>query len=238
MIPMNILALVAHPDDAEILCAGTLARYVASGHHVTLAIFTDGSMGDREIPPATLAASRRVEAEEAAQLLGAQLLWGGVVDEHVFPDADQRRRVIDLLRQTDPDVIFTHHPQDYHPDHRHLSQLVFDSYFQKGLPFVPGQKQPACRFGETQIYYLDTIGGMGCLPTDYVDVSSVMDIKRRMLRCHRSQFKAMSDLAHCDLEQLVEIQSRFRGLAGGCAYAEGFTRLDSWQRGTSRRLLP
>jgi LmbE family N-acetylglucosaminyl deacetylase len=160
------------------------------------------------------------------------------VDEHVFPDADQRRRVIDLLRETDPDVLFTHHPQDYHPDHRHLAQLVFDSYFQKGLPFIPGQKHPACRFAETQVYYLDTIGGIGFLPTEYVDITPVMDLKRRMLRCHRSQFKAMSDLARCDLEQLVEIQSRFRGLAGGCVYAEGFTRLDSWQRGTSRRLLP
>mgnify|MGYP002378389919 CR=1 FL=1 len=235
---MNILALVAHPDDAEILCAGTLARYAADGHRITLAIFTDGSMGDREIPPATLAGLRRAEAEEAAGLLGARLLWGGIVDEHVFPDAEQRRRVIDLLRESDPDVILTHHPGDYHPDHRHLAQLVFDSYFQKGLPFVPGQKLPACRFGEAQVYHLDTVGGIGNLPADYVDITPVMELKRRMLRCHRSQFKAMSDLAHCDLEQLVEIQARFRGLAAGCLYAEGFTRLESWQRGSHRRLLP
>lgn len=235
---MNILALVAHPDDAEILCAGTLARYVADGHAVTLAIYTDGSMGDRTVTPTELAATRRAEAEEAAEMLGARLRWGGIVDEHVFPDAEQRRRVIDLLREADPDVVFTHHPEDYHPDHRHLAQLVFDAYFQKGLPFIPGQQQPAARFGETQVYYLDTVGGIGHLPTEYVDITSVMELKRRVLRCHRSQFQAMSDLARCDLEQLVEIQSRFRGLAAGCAYAEAFTRLDGWQRGLSRRVLP
>jgi hypothetical protein len=55
---MNILALVAHPDDAEILCAGTLARYATDGHRVTLAIYTDGSMGDRDVPPAALAETR------------------------------------------------------------------------------------------------------------------------------------------------------------------------------------
>lgn len=235
---MNIFALVAHPDDAEILCAGTLARYVADGHRVTLGIYTDGSMGDREVPPTELAATRRAEAEAAAALLGVRLVWGGIVDEHVFPDAEQRRRVIDLLRETDPDVVFTHHPQDYHPDHRHLSQLVFDAYFQKGLPFIPHQRQPACRFAEAQVYYLDTIGGIGNQPTEFVDITSVMELKRRVLRCHRSQFKAMTDLARCDLEQLIEVQSRFRGFAGGCAYAEGFTRLDSWQRGLSRRVLP
>jgi LmbE family N-acetylglucosaminyl deacetylase len=235
---MNILAIGAHPDDIEILCAGTLALYAAQGHNVVMAPFTCGDMGDLKIPPPELARIRRGESEAAALLIGATLLWPGVMDEHVFANEAQRRLMIDLLREADPDVIFTHSPDDYHPDHRYVSQLVFDSYFQKGLPHIPGQSRPPCRFGGTQIYYMDNIAGIGFHPTEYVNITSVIETKRRMLRSHKSQFSAISELASRDIEQVMEIQARFRGLAGDCAFAEAFRRLESWQRGLSRRLLP
>ena len=235
---MNILAIGAHPDDLEILCAGTLALYAQQGHNVSMAIFTCGDMGDLEVPPKELARTRKAESESAAAIIGARLLWPGIMDEHVFANEAQRRIMIDLIRESDPDIILTHSPDDYHPDHRYLSQLVFDSYFQKGLPHIPNQTRPACRFGGTQVYYMDTLAGIGFLPTEYVDITPVMETKREMLRCHKSQFRAISTLANRDLEQLVAVQSRFRGLAGGCAFAEGFRRLETWQRGLSQRLLP
>jgi len=145
---MNILAIGAHPDDIEILCAGTLARYAQQGHTIFVASFTSGNMGDLKVPPLELGRIRQGEAAAAAAVLGARLLWPGITDELVFPNEAQRRVMIDLVRQADPDVIFTHSPTDYHPDHRYVSQLVFDSYFQKGLPHLPGQNQPACRFGQ------------------------------------------------------------------------------------------
>lgn len=235
---MNILAIGAHPDDIEILCAGTLARYAQDGHSVCMASFTCGDMGDTSIPPEKLAAIRRAEAETSAAIIGARLLWPAVMDEHVFPNEMQRRVMIDLLRQADPDVIFTHGPADYHPDHRYVSQLVFDAYFQKGLPHIPNQSEPPCRFAGAQIYYMDNIAGTGFLPSEYVDISDVMETKRRMLRCHRSQLQATAELAGRDILQVIEIQSSFRGLGGGCPFAEGFQRLESWQRGLARRLLP
>jgi LmbE family N-acetylglucosaminyl deacetylase len=235
---MNILAIGAHPDDIEILCAGTLARYAQQDHHVTMAVFTSGNMGDRLIPPEELARIRRAENEAAAAVIGARLLWPGIMDEHVFPNESQRRVMIDLIREADPDIILTHSPNDYHPDHRYVSQLVFDSCFQKGLPHIPDQRQASCRFGVTQVYYMDNIAGIGFVPAEYVDITSVMETKIRMLRCHRSQYKAISELAHRDLEQVADIQARFRGLAGGCEFAEAFCRLETWQRGLSRRLLP
>lgn len=235
---MNILAIGAHPDDLEILCAGTLALYASQGHSVGMAIFTCGNMGDLTVPPEELAQIRKAESEAAAAVIGARVLWPGIMDEHVFPNEAQRRIMIDLMRESDPDIIITHSPNDYHPDHRYISQLVFDSYFQKGLPHIPQQTKPACRFGGTQIYYMDNLAGIGFLPTEYVDITSVMETKRRMLRCHKSQFKAISTLAHRDLEQLVDTQASFRGLAGGCAFAEGFCRVETWQRGLARRLLP
>lgn len=235
---MNILAVAAHPDDIELLCAGTLARYVAGGHAVTLAVFTDGSMGDVHIRPARLAAIRRKEAAAAAKVLGAKLLWPAICDEHVFPNEAQRRVMIDLLRETDPDVIFTHSPNDYHPDHRGVSQLVFDSYFQKGLPHIPRQRRRAGRFAQATLYYMDNVAGLGFSPTEYVDITSTMDVKRRMVACHKSQFAAMAELANADLADMAEIHSRFRGMGAGCRYAEAFTRCDTYYQGLTTRVLP
>ncbi len=235
---MNILAIGAHPDDIEILCAGTLARYAAQGHSIVMVSFTSGNMGDLQVPPTELAKIRKAETEASAAILGARLLWPAITDELVFPNEEQRRVMIDLIRQADPDVIFTHHPNDYHPDHRYVSQLVFDSYFPKGLPHLPAQDQPACRFGGTQVFYMDCLAGIGFSPAEYVDITAVMDTKRRMLGCHQSQVKPMRELAKTDLVELIEIQARFRGFAAGCQYAEGFVRLEAYQRGLTNRILP
>lgn len=235
---MNILCIVAHPDDTEILCAGTLIRYAKEGQKVTIAVFTDGSMGDAVIAPAKLGKIREVETRAAAAVIGAKVIWGGVMDEHVFPDREQRHIMIDILREADPDIIFTHSPNDYHPDHRYVGQLVFDAYFQKGLPHIPGQSLPACRFGQSQLYFMDNLGGIGFLPTEYVDITEVFETKKEMLACHKSQFEAMQQLANTNLVDMIEVQARFRGLAAGCRYAEGFTRMDAFQRGLTSRILP
>lgn len=235
---MNILCIAAHPDDIEILCAGTLARYARAGHRVTMAIFTSGNMGDALIPPEELGRIREAESRTSAAIIGAELIWSAVMDEHVFPDREQRHIMIDILREADPDVIFTHSPNDYHPDHRYVGQLVFDAYFQKGLPFIPGQKLPACRFATSQVYFMDNLGGIGFMPTEYVDITDVFDIKQQMLACHKSQFNAMQELASTNLSDMIEVQARFRGLAAGCRYAEGFTRMDAFQRGLTSRILP
>ena len=235
---MNILAIGAHPDDLELTCSGTLARYAEQGHTLFMAVFTSGNMGDLTVPPDELGRMRHAEAEASAAIIGARLLWPGVTDELVFPNEAQRRLMIDLMRQADPDVILTHSPNDYHPDHRYVSQLVFDSYFQKGLPHLPDQRHAACRFAQAPIYYVDNIGGIEFAPTEYVDVTAVMETKRRMLACHQSQIQPMRELAQTDLMELMEIQSRFRGLAAGCRFAEGFRKLEASQRGLTRRVLP
>lgn len=235
---MNILCIAAHPDDIEILCAGTLIRYSQMGHKVFMAIFSSGNMGDLLIPPEELSVIRETEARDAAAVIDATIIWAGIMDEHIFPCLKQRRIMIDILRKADPDVIITHSPNDYHPDHRAVSQLVFDSYFQKGLPFIPDQAEPACRFGQAQIYYMDNLGGIDFNPSEYVDISDVFELKKQMLACHNSQLETMEDLASTNLMEMIEIHARFRGLAAGCVYAEGFKRLDSFQRGLTKRILP
>jgi LmbE family N-acetylglucosaminyl deacetylase len=235
---MNVLAVGAHPDDIELCCAGTLARYAQQGHAIVMASFTCGDMGDLNIQPPELGRIRKAEAEAAASMLGARLLWPGITDELVFPNEAQRRVMIDLLREADPDVIITHSPEDYHPDHRYVSHLVFDSFFQKGLPHIPDQARPACRFNQAQVYYMDHTAGVGFEPSEYVDITDTFDLKRRMLSCHKSQLTTMAQLANADILELIQVQSRFRGFAAGCRYAEGFRRLDAFQRGLTRRILP
>src|SRR5688572_3673035 len=115
---MNILCVTAHPDDTEILCAGTLIKFANQGHKVTMAVFTTGNMGDTRIAPTELGAIREKETRAAAAIINASVIWAGVDDEHVFPNEAQRRIMIDVLREADPDLIITHSPNDYHPDHR------------------------------------------------------------------------------------------------------------------------
>lgn len=235
---MNILSVVAHPDDTEILCAGTLIRYAQEGHRIFIAAFTNGSVGDLKIEPQEMSAIRKKEAQAAADLIGAKLIWPAIVDEHVFPDQHQRTIMVDILREADPDVIFTHSPNDYHPDHRYVSQLVFDAYSQKGLPFIAHQSQPPCRLDQAQIYYMDNVCGIGFMPSEYVDTTDTFELKKQMLQCHKSQLKDMEDEANTNVLELIETQSKFRGLAAGCKYAEGFIRLEAYQRGLTRRILP
>lgn len=235
---MNILCVAAHGDDTEILCAGTLALYAKQGHQVTICVFTDGKLGDAKVRPEELGPIIEREVRASADVIGARLILPNILDEHVFPNEEQRRIMIDVLREADPDIIFTHSPTDYHPDHRYVGQLVFDSYFQKGLPFMPDLKKPASRFATAEIYYMDNICGINFTPTEYVDITETFEIKKQMLQCHKSQFASMDDLASTNLLDLIEVQSRFRGLAARCKYAEGFTRLNAYQRGIARRILP
>ena len=115
---MKILAVGAHPDDVELLCAGTLAKYKRQGHEVALAIATNGEVGSSTLPKAEIAAVRRAEAEASAAVIGAEFHWLGYPDEFLFNDADTRLRFIDLVRQVRPDLILCHDPEnDYHPDH-------------------------------------------------------------------------------------------------------------------------
>ncbi|RYE18408.1 MAG: hypothetical protein EOP51_22045 [Sphingobacteriales bacterium] len=85
---------------------------------------------------------------------------------------------------------------------------------------------------------MDNLGGIGFLPTEYVDISNEFEIKKKMLSCHESQVLAMKELAFTDMIEMIEVQARFRGLGAGCRFAEGFTRLEAYQRGLTKRVLP
>ena len=239
---LSVLAIGAHPDDLELQCAGTLARYVQQGARVSMAIATDGSAGHRSIPADELVAIRKQEAFQSASILGVELHWLGYRDELLADDMETRLRFIELVRLTRPQVILTHHPQDYHPDHRSVSRLVFAASFVAQLPNVH-TGSPALEWIPA-LYYFDNFSGVNFIPTEFVDITSTFDIKRRMLACHKSQMTWRTDVLIGEerqeesLLEMIAVQSRFRGLQSGVAYAEGFTFENVAPRLSTRRLLP
>lgn len=232
----RILAIGAHPDDIEILCAGTLARCRARGDEIVICVATNGDMGSMKHAPPELAAMREAEARESAAKLDAEFHWLGYPDEFLYPDHDTRMRFIEMIRAARPDLILTHAPNDYHQDHRMVSELVFVSSFIGAVPNVktlsPTHPQIA------PIYYLDTLAGVDFLPTEYVDITETLDSKLAMLQCHKSQLEWLGDYNGIDIVEFATTVARFRGLQCGARYAEGFRRADAWPRVTTSRLLP
>jgi LmbE family N-acetylglucosaminyl deacetylase len=213
---LRILALGAHPDDIEIFMFGTLAAYAAQGAELTFAIATDGAKGGKS-DPTVLARIRREEATAAAALIGATPRFLDFPDGELVADASLIGALKALIRETGPDLAITHAPNDYHADHRALSDGV----------------RIAASFG-VPVLHADTMGGTGFSPTHYVDISAHADIKARAIRMHRSQ----------DPDRFVDgarTQNLFR--AGQCngaqgALAEAFRFEPTFPFADIRALLP
>ncbi len=234
---MRVLAVGAHPDDLEILCGGTLVRFVREGHEVVMCHATRGDRGSYVHTSEEIARIRGEEARRAAEICGAEYTALGIRDSEISAaDADQRRLVVDLVRDARPNLIITHHPGDYMSDHDEISKLVFDCSFHATLPLLKTGKphHPLV----TPIYYMETVMGVGFQPTEYVDVSEAIDDKVAMLEAHQSQLTWLRDHDGVDIVEQMRTTTRFRGQQCGAAYAEGFVQCQRWLRGTTRRLLP
>jgi LmbE family N-acetylglucosaminyl deacetylase len=233
---MRVLAIGAHPDDLEILCGGTLARFAARGDAVTMGVMTDGSAGHAEIGAVELAGIREREARAAAGVIGAELVWLGLPDEFVFDDEPTRRLLLEAIRAARPDLILTHEPEDYHPDHRATSRAVFGASFMTGLPNVETASPP--HPGVAPLFYFDTLAGVGFQPAEYVDITATMATKRAMLAAHESQVAWLRHHDAIDIQGFMETVARFRGLQCGCEFAEAFRPAQVWPRLRTERLLP
>ena len=234
---MNVLAIGTHPDDIEIACAGTLAKCVKRGDKVIVAHLCKGDLGHVIIPPDELTVMREQEAKRAGALAGIEVISGGFGDLDIFSDnKESRDRVVDIIKYANPDVIITHDPNDYMPDHTAVSKLVFDASFSATLPNYKSKIKEPARL--VPIYYMDTLAGVNFQPTDYVDITDEIDLKLQMLNCHESQIVWMRDHDHIDFPDMVRTCSRYRGYQCGAEYAEGFRQCQAYLKGTTKRLLP
>ncbi|MCS6851781.1 MAG: PIG-L family deacetylase [Gemmataceae bacterium] len=225
-----VLSVLAHPDDAEFLCAGAMIRLVREhGWEAHIASMTPGDCGSADKSPEEISAIRRAEGARAAALIGAHYHCLEERDLRIFYAERPLEKVTRLLREVRPRLIFTHSPSDYMLDHEMTSTLVRAAAFGAPAPnFCAGLGHPPALPAIPHLYYCDAIEGKDpfgrdVAPAFRIDITSVMDTKVAMLACHASQRDWL--LKHHGVDQYLQAVrdwNAHRGREAGVAYAEGF----------------
>jgi LmbE family N-acetylglucosaminyl deacetylase len=222
--PARALAIFAHPDDPEVACAGTLARWVAAGCEAHLVIANAGDKGNPTTDLQDLARVRHGEAEQAARVLGlASLKSLSYPDGELENTIELRNKLIALIRATRPDVVIAPDPtavffgDSYvnHHDHRALGWGVLDiiGSMAGAALYVPEAGLP---------HQVSTLLLAGTLePDTWVDIGETLEAKLAALRCHASQLAGGDEV----VADLMEARAADAGRAAGVRYAEGFRRL-------------
>jgi LmbE family N-acetylglucosaminyl deacetylase len=132
---LRIICFGAHPDDCELQAGGTAAMWAAQGHHVKFVSVTNGDIGHWRDAGGPLARRRTAEVEHAAKILGITTQVLDIHDGELLPTLENRRTLTRLIREWKADVVVSHRPNDYHPDHRYTGVLVQDAAFMVTVPF-------------------------------------------------------------------------------------------------------
>lgn len=223
------LAVMAHPDDVELLVAGTLFHLKELGWELGIVTMTAGDCGSTTHSREEISRIRYAEARAAAEYLGAAYACAGLRDLEVFANAASVRRVVEVMRTFDPDVVITHSPVDYMLDHEETSRLARTASFALAAPLYDTRHVPPAPPGRATpaLYYADPIEGIDPLgervyPHFYVDITRQLERKRQMLSCHASQRDWLRDYHGMDeyLEGMAQWAAQ-RGRECGFAYAEG-----------------
>jgi LmbE family N-acetylglucosaminyl deacetylase len=186
---VRIICIGAHPDDCELGFGGTATKAAALGHAVKFLSVTNGAAGHYLYPPEETAAIRKTEAQEAARRLG--LAAAEVLDNpdgEFVPTLAARNEIVRQIRRWEADVVLTHRPWDYHPDHRYTSQVVQDSAYLVMVPHICPET-PALARNPLFLYFQDEFR----LPARFspeivVDIDDAWERKIDGLSAHSSQF--------------------------------------------------
>jgi N-acetylglucosamine malate deacetylase 1 len=226
----TVLSVLAHPDDAEFLCAGVLARLASEhGWDVHIASMTPGDCGSVELPATEIAAVRRAEGARAAALIGATYHCVEERDLLLFYGERPLERVTALLRAVQPRIVITHSPADYMLDHEVTSTITRAAAFAAPAPnFLADREHASALAHVPHLYYCDPIEGKDALgqpidPGFRIDISGVIDRKAEMLATHASQRDWL--LKHHGMDHYVTSMREWsarRGHEAGVAFAEGF----------------
>lgn len=222
------LTLLAHPDDAEMLCAGTLIQLADAGWEVHIATVAAGDCGSTTLSREEIATVRRREGVAAAARIGAAYHCLDEPDVQVVFDKPANRKAIDLFRRVAPSLVITHPRHDYMLDHEQTHLLARSAAFSypipnaSTLPLLAGSAIP-------WLYYCSPVENRDpytlelSRPTTYVDISSQIERKVEMLACHASQRDWLR--AHHGMDEYIDAMKRYaveRGAEIGVNYAEGF----------------
>jgi N-acetylglucosamine malate deacetylase 1 len=225
-----ILSVLAHPDDAEFLCAGTMARLVREhGWRAAIASMTPGDCGSAEHAAEEIARIRRAEGAAAAARLAGEYYCVEERDLLIAYVEPTIAKVTNLLRTVRPRIVLTHNPDDYMLDHEMTSRLVRAAAFNAPIPlFLKDKGGPGPIEHIPHLYYCDPIEhkdifGRPVAPDFRIDISAVIDEKAAMLACHASQRNWL--LKHHGVDHYINSMrdwSAARGRECGVAFAEGF----------------
>lgn len=237
---LTVLCTSAHPDDIEIQCAGTLIRYIKEGHKVYMAIACTGNVGSKLHTGPEIEAIRAVEAQNAADVIGAELIMMGFKDGEVWQDNPSWKKFVDLIRRTNPDVIITHDKEDYVHDHSNVGELTYRAAIWASVANIPDTEYPPIDHIPT-VFYFETLGTHRIAPPDqYVDITDEFDQKVEAFKQHKSQHGDFLEkqFGVSDFFEYMEILNKMRGFQCGCKYAESFRIVQTWPNHKTYRLLP
>jgi len=227
MLANTVLAVGAHPDDVELLCAGTLALLHARGWQVEIATMTPGDCGSSALGREEISAIRRKEAAASAAVLEGRCHCLECDDIFIAYDRPTLLKVIDLIRQVRPAIVFAMSPEDYMVDHEVTSALTRTACFSAGMKNIPTKGSEPLP-GIPHLYYMDPMEGKDILgrtirPTILVDISSFIEMKEEMFLCHASQLSWLK--THHGVDEATGSMKALavkRGDMAGVRYAEGF----------------
>ncbi len=183
---LHVIIIGAHPDDAEESC-GTAALYIAAGHKVKLVSVTNGDAGHQTLGGGELMRRRQEEARKAGEILGVEYQLLDNHDGELLPTLENRRTIIRLIREFRADIVITHRPNDYHPDHRNTSQLVLDAAYMVTVPNICPET-PILKTNPVFLFTSDNFTKPTLFDPDVVvGIDETIEKKIDMYDCHVSQ---------------------------------------------------
>ncbi len=211
---VKIICIGGHPDDPESGCGGTLAKFAAAGHGVTIIYLTSGEAGIPGKSHAEAAEIRSKESMEACKILQTKPVFAGQIDGDTIMNNDWVLKLQGILDEEKPDIVFTHWPVDSHKDHQIASLLTIQCWIRAKDKF--------------DLYFFEVCTGEQTMifkPTDYVDISATQEQKKKAVYCHVSQDPpGIYQCGHAAMEE-------FRGRELGVKAAEAFVRMTGMNTG-------
>lgn len=224
-------AVAAHPDDIELMMAGTLLLLGRSGYQLHYMTVANGSCGSDSLSRQQIVETRGREARAAAAALGA-VFHGPLVDDmEIYYERSLVARLCAIVRHVRPRVLLIPSLQDYMEDHNNTARLLVTAAFCRGMPNFPTDPQSPPWAGPVALYHALPWGLKDQLrrlvqPDLYVDIASVLERKRQALACHQSQKQWLDVSQGLDsyLTTMADMSQRVGQMSGRLACAEGWQR--------------
>ncbi len=195
---IRVLAIGAHPDDIEFGCGGTLIKLSKLGAQIHLFVASLGEMGgDPE--------ARMLEAKKSAEMLGAQITFGGLKDTYLSYSKELIMKIEEVVGNVSPDITFVNFFEDTHQDHYALSKATIT----------------ATRYSKNLLFYEVPSTSANFKPDVFTDITDVLEDKLALLLAHESQVDKVN-IGSLDILEVAKSTANFRGIQARCPYAEGF----------------